>query len=71
MRMLNIQGGDDNMTPLITAAAKGYLEMVKVLVENEAELDRKDKEGRTALAWAEKNEHDLVVSYLISQGASK
>ena len=41
------------VTALIGAANRGSDDIIKFLVEKGAKLDPKDKEGRTALSWAE------------------
>ena len=41
------------LTALMGAANRGSDEIIKFLVEKGAKLDPKDKEGRTALTWAE------------------
>jgi ankyrin repeat protein len=53
----------------VLAARKGHLEVVKILLDNGAFIDRPDKLKRSALIHAVKNGHLPVASYLISRGA--
>jgi len=63
VNVANIYG----LTPLINATRKGYEEIVKMLVENGADLTLKDNEGRTALKWAELKFQEKIYRYLESQ----
>jgi ankyrin repeat protein len=42
-------------TPLMTAAEKGHLAMVKILLQKGGDPNRRDKKGQTALMIAEAN----------------
>jgi hypothetical protein len=54
----------------MTAAAKGHLEIVKLLVLKGADLKKQLKgEGLTALDIADLYGHEIVVDYLINAGA--
>ncbi len=64
-------GGDVNwqmqpsgLTPLMAAASGGYTEVVKFLIKNGAELNRKDASGRTALQRAQHAGNKEVVALL-------
>ena len=48
---------------------KEYLEIVKLLVENGADLDIQDNEGKTALIWAVKKEYFKIVKLLVENRA--
>lgn len=52
--------------PLHSAAHRGNLEMVKLLVRHQAAIQAKTQDGKTALDFAEKDEHQEVVAYLQS-----
>ena len=54
---------------MIFVSKKGYLEIVKLLIDSGADINVKDKKGRTALRYAVKNGHLEVVKYLIDKGA--
>lgn len=57
---------------LFIAAGKGYIDIVKMLMENGAyaHINKKDVVGLTPLTVASKNGHMDVVIYLLSKGAS-
>lgn len=63
--------GAEGRTALILAAAKGYEDMVELLVRHRAALDRSDKFGNTALFYAAAGDHSGVVEILIEAGARK
>ncbi|XP_015763135.1 PREDICTED: ankyrin-1-like [Acropora digitifera] len=54
-----------NVTALMLAASKGYLDIVKALVELKASPDKKGKWNKTALMYAVKNGHSAVAAYLL------
>ena len=57
-------------TPLSWAAQYGHLEVVKLLVEKDAEIETKDsKYGQTPLSWAAENGHLEVVKLLVEKDA--
>ncbi len=57
-------------TPLIMAARKGHLAIIKLLLEHEATIDMRDINGATALMNAVKNGNNIITAqYLIEQGA--
>lgn len=51
-------------TPLMWAAEKGLVDMTKLLLNNGAAVDLKNKIGMTALDWAIKNGHNEVAGVL-------
>ncbi len=53
-----------HITPLMIAANTSSLAAVKLLVEAGAELDAKDKKGRTALTYAKEAKFKRVIAYL-------
>ena len=57
-------------TPLISACAKGYLNFVKLFINEGAELEAKNRCGESALIQACRENQLLIVQYLISHGAS-
>lgn len=58
--------GNDRMTPLMWAAARGHLDLVKDLVEeHKVNVLGKDKYKRTALTVAIMNGNMLIASYLL------
>jgi uncharacterized protein len=72
--LLLAQGADINhqehsmgWTALIWAAKQGYANTVRQLLEHEARLDIRDLEGKTALDWAEENQHFETVHLLTAK----
>jgi ankyrin repeat protein len=57
------------MTPLMSAAQEGYLDIVKSLVQAKASLEDRNDAGMTALIHASKMGRDDVVQYLLESGA--
>lgn len=60
----NVQGTLEGFTALMTAAAEGQLEVVRLLLEHDADASLKDKDGDTARSFAEQNGHTAVVELL-------
>ena len=64
----DINKGDyDRRTALHLASAEGHLEIVKLLVENGADPECKDRWGATAVSEAQNNEHQTVSDFFSSQ----
>ena len=66
---LEAKSDDNGQTPLLHAIEKGHQAVVKLLLENGAELESKDKNGGTPLSWAAESGHEAVVKLLLEQGA--
>lgn len=64
---VNVQGTLEGFTPLMTAAAEGLVEVVRVLLAAGANPDLVDKDGDTALSFARQNGHNEVVALLESE----
>ena len=58
-------------TALHAAAAKNKVEIAKLLIENNAEIDAEDYNGKTPLHTAAENGSPLVTKILLSNGADK
>jgi len=58
----------DDLTPLLYAAKNGHEAVVKVLLENGAELEAKDVDNLTSLLYAAIYGHEAVVT-LLEKGA--
>jgi uncharacterized protein len=56
-------------TPLMRAAARGHLEVVRWLVNQGAALDEQDRNKCTALCFASSEGHSPVVRLLLARGA--
>ncbi|WP_255495993.1 ankyrin repeat domain-containing protein [Spiroplasma endosymbiont of Danaus chrysippus] len=56
-------------TPLTKAAKKGYLNIVKFLVENDADVNQINLRGETALDRAIENGHLDVIKFLVENNA--
>jgi ankyrin repeat protein/Cdc6-like AAA superfamily ATPase len=56
-------------TWLYRAAAEGQEVVVRLLLENGADVESKDGSGRTPLSWAAENGHEAVVKLLLEKGA--
>jgi hypothetical protein len=77
MKKLIEKGGNVNCfipqsknTPLLLASNKGHFEMVKLLIENGANIDFQQKDGYTALYIAANNNEEKIVKYLVEKGAN-
>ena len=62
--------GPQGETPLMLAARNGNLAALKLLVDNKADVNAKDKlRGTTALMWAAENSNPEAMKFLIAHGA--
>lgn len=57
------------MTPLHHASKKGYIDIVKILLEKEATINIQDDRDNTPLAYAVSNGHIEIVALLLKSGA--
>ena len=64
---VNVQGTLEGFTPLMTAAAEGLADVVRLLLGAGADRDIKDVDGDTALSFAKQNGHAEVVALLESE----
>ncbi|KAK0761661.1 LOW QUALITY PROTEIN: hypothetical protein N5P37_005643 [Trichoderma harzianum] len=58
-----------NLTDLIIASYYGHGAVVKLLVKRGADLEAKDRDGRTPLSWAAENGHEAIAKLLVEKGA--
>jgi len=61
---VDVQGTLEGFTPLMTAAAEGLVDIVRLLLAAGAGADIKDKDGDTALSFARQKGHTEVVELL-------
>lgn len=54
---------------LVRAACKGDVKLVKILLDNGANVNTRDGRGRTGLIWAAFKNQDEVVKFLLENGA--
>jgi ankyrin repeat protein len=60
--------GDSGWTPLMIASAQGHRAIVERLLGAGADVNRRNGEGRTALAWAAFYQRSAVVRVLLAAG---
>jgi Ankyrin repeats (3 copies) len=63
------QKGNDGITSLMIGCAGGWENIVKLLIEKDADIDAKTKEDHTALMFASFNGHKVIAQMLIKEGA--
>lgn len=70
-KLSGINGKMQGLTLLHHASARGYLDLVLLLIKKDAQVDAKEKTygGRTALLWAVQNGHIKIVEYLLKNKA--
>ena len=54
----------ENNTALILASKFGYSEIAKILIENGADVNAKNNDGKTALDYAEENDYKNIIELL-------
>ncbi len=57
-------------TPLMAAACKGYMQLIKLLIKKGAHLEAADNRGATALMYAVSYENKEAVKELLAHGAN-
>ena len=60
----NIVDNQEHFSALMHAAAEGYIEVVKILLDHGADATLKDIDGDTAESFARKNGHTGVADLL-------
>jgi ankyrin repeat protein len=64
------RGGNGGNTPLIEAATRGYTSVVKLLLDNGADVNGASQSGDTALHVAAQGGYDEVIRLLVARGAN-
>ena len=64
---VNVQGTLEGFTALMTAAAEGQVEVVRHLLDHDADRSLEDEDGDTALTFARQNGHTEVIALLESK----
>ncbi|KAI8787368.1 ankyrin-3 [Biomphalaria glabrata] len=59
----------NGQSPLLVASEQGHLDIVKILLKNQARVDIFDEHGKTALHLAAENGHEQVADMLLYQKA--
>ncbi len=68
--MANINKKDrDGQTALMHASKNGYLDIVQLLLANEADVNTENNNGKTALFYATWKKHNNVAKALLDNGA--
>ena len=66
---VDVTEGNYQQTPLMFASRRGHLEVVKQLLFFGADVNKKDKRGRTAMVEAIEHAHEVVVDALLQEKA--
>ena len=66
---VNAKEEGEDLTALHLASFEGHLEIVKLLLENGADVNAQDKNGKTALYYARRENHFGVENHLIKNQA--
>lgn len=61
---INYQEQEEHMSALMIAARAGHKETVQVLLKNDADKTLLDKQGRTALKWAQLKQRSSIIQLL-------
>ena len=65
----SVTSAQDKNRALIDACWSGQAKVARLLLEQDADIDARDRDGLTALAWASKRGLDDVVKLLLAKGA--
>ncbi len=66
---VNVTGFREDSTPLHLAAIRGYEDIVKILIDNGAKIDMRNRMEETPLMYAAQKGHYNVAELLIQNGA--
>jgi len=65
----HLQGDSEGFPPLYIAAKKGFKEIVELLVQNSAKVNKPGSNGATPLHIAAENNHTDIVLFLLDNKA--
>jgi len=60
---------NDGETALIKAASEGLVNNIRILIQAGADINQRNKQGKTALTYARDNDQEAATRLLISLGA--
>ena len=66
---VNKVDSDYGYTPLYLAAERGHIDIVKLLINNGANISEKSSDGETPLYWVAREGYVDIVKLLLSAGA--
>ena len=64
-----MRSGETQMIGIHLAAYFGLQESMSALLDKNADIESKDRSGRTPLSWAAENGHEAVVKLLLDKNA--
>lgn len=67
----DLREGYFGQTPLMYAASYGYKDMADLLLRNGSKINKKDKNGETALNYAIRNKGKKIISFFEKEGAKE
>ncbi len=68
---VDVRGEEDDVTPLVKASVEGQYRVVEVLLNQKADVNARDRDGKTALHWALKFSHNRVAQLLKDHGGTE
>ncbi len=68
---VNVKGSKDGLTALMLAALNGHSIIVRLLMDNGANVNARDKNGYTALTYAIYKDHQNIVNILQNYGGKQ
>ena len=71
MEPVSIRGGRDGFTPLHVAAFKGYTDVVRLLLNNGADINAVAIGGKTPLHLAHEGKNEEMAAFLRQRGATE
>lgn len=69
--LVNARAGRDGNTALMMASAQGHIDVVRLLLDNRAQINIRNNNNRTALYWANQSANTEVLELLKASGAKE